>query len=220
MRLAYETFRISVGLGGNIFERDYDHLGKLAEPCWFTHLWHLCYMFQSPIKLAIKYEVPLMRERDTSLMDAFIETGIWQIDQLERLNIVRRYKKVFSKSDILESDGQTVLSSMMDNSEGTSTWTFPKEKPRRKDLELWQSALYHLTSTTLTLMRPLGRYINPPHKTSGWYQSLDRQYLYRRCKNGLFDAFRKSPDARSSRISKYRPCANSYSPPLILPYAR
>ena len=177
-------------------------------------------MFQSPIKLAIKYEVPLMRERDTSLMDAFIETGIWQIEQLERLNIVRRYKKVFSKSDILESDGQTVLSSMMDKFEGTSTWVFPKEKPRRTDLELWQSALYHLTSTTLTLMRPLGRYINPPHKTSGWYQSLDRQYLYRRCENGLFDAYRKSPDARLTRILKYRPCANSFSPPLILPYAR
>ena len=62
-------------------------------------------------------------------MDAFIETGIWQIEQLERLNIVRRYKKVFSKSDILELDGQTVLSSMMDKFEGTSTWTFPTEKP-------------------------------------------------------------------------------------------
>ena len=37
LRHAYETFRISVGLGGNIFERDYDHLGDLAEASWFTH---------------------------------------------------------------------------------------------------------------------------------------------------------------------------------------
>ena len=151
LRQAYETFRLSVGLGGNIFERDYSHLGKLAEPCWFEHLWCLCFRFQSPIKLATRYEVPLMRERDTSLKDAFIETGIWQIGQLEDLNRVRRYKKVFSKSDILESDGQTVLPSMMDKSEGKSKWVFPKEKPRRKDFELWQSALYHLTSTTLIL---------------------------------------------------------------------
>ena len=120
LQQAYETFRLSVGLGGNIFERDYSHLGKLAEPCWFEHLWRLCFRFQSPIKLAMKYEVPLMRERDTSLMDAFIETGIWQIGQLEVLHCVRRYKKVFSKSDILESDGQTVLPSMMDKSEGKS----------------------------------------------------------------------------------------------------
>ena len=78
-----------------------------------------------------------MRERDISLMDAFIETGIWQIGQLEVLNCVRRYKKVFSKSDILESDGQTVLPSMMDKFEGKSKWVFPKEKPRQKDFELW-----------------------------------------------------------------------------------
>ena len=70
-----------------------------------------------------------MRERDISLMDAFIETGIWQIGQLEIMNPVRRYKKVFSKSDILESDRRIVLSSMMDKFEGKSTWVFPKEKP-------------------------------------------------------------------------------------------
>ena len=78
-------------------------------------------MFQSPIKLALKYEVPLMRERDISLMDAFIETGILQIGQLEILNRVQLYKKVFSKSDILESDGRTVLPSMMEKFEGKST---------------------------------------------------------------------------------------------------
>ena len=33
LRHAYETFRLSVGLGGHIFERDFNHLGKLAETC-------------------------------------------------------------------------------------------------------------------------------------------------------------------------------------------
>ena len=31
LRHCYETFQLSVGLGGNIFELDYDSLGKLAE---------------------------------------------------------------------------------------------------------------------------------------------------------------------------------------------
>ena len=102
-------FRISVGLGGHIFERDYKHLGKLAEPCWFSHTWELCYKYNAPIKFATKFEVPLMRERDITLMDAFIETGIWQIHELKILNIVRRFKCVYSKSDILQPDGRTVL---------------------------------------------------------------------------------------------------------------
>ena len=33
LRQAYEIFRLSVGIGGHIFERDFDHLGKLAEQC-------------------------------------------------------------------------------------------------------------------------------------------------------------------------------------------
>ena len=77
LRHAQKTFRISVGLGGQIFEQDFDRIGELAEPCWFTHTWRLCHRFSSPITFATKFEVPLTRERDTALMDAFLDTGIW-----------------------------------------------------------------------------------------------------------------------------------------------
>ena len=133
---AYETFRISVGLRDHIFERDFDHLGKLAEPCWFTHTWKLCHRFSSSIKFATEFEVPLIREQDITLMDDFIDIGIWQIGNLEVLNRVRRYNCVYSKSDILQPDSKTILPSTMDKSQGTSNWTFPREKPTRTDLEL------------------------------------------------------------------------------------
>ena len=71
LRHAYEIFRISVGLGGNIFERDFKHLGELAEPCWFTHTWKLCHRFSSPIEFGNEFEVPLMQERDIALIDSF-----------------------------------------------------------------------------------------------------------------------------------------------------
>ena len=103
-----------------MFQRDFSHLGKLAEPCWFTHIWKLCHRFQSSIKFHTNFEVPLMREQDIALMDAFIDTGIWQIEDLKILNRVRRFKCVFSRSDILQPDGRTVLPSMMDKSQGTS----------------------------------------------------------------------------------------------------
>ena len=38
MKVAYETFQVDVGLGGNVFSRDYERLCKLAQPCWFQHL--------------------------------------------------------------------------------------------------------------------------------------------------------------------------------------
>ena len=53
-----------------------------------------------------------MKEQDSALMNAFIDTGIWQIGQLEILNIVRRFKKVYFKSNILDSDGKTVFSTV------------------------------------------------------------------------------------------------------------
>ena len=77
-------------------------------------------MFSSPIKFATELEVPLMKERDITLMDAFLDTGIWQIGDLINLNTVRRYKCAYSKSDILQPDGRTILPSMMDNSPGNS----------------------------------------------------------------------------------------------------
>ena len=189
LRHAYEIFRISVGLGGNIFERDFKHLGELAEPCWFTHTWKLCHRFSSPIEFGNEFEVPLMRERDIALIDSFIDTGIWQIADLKILNRVRRFKCVFSKSDILQPDGRTVLPSMMDNSQGTSNWTFPIESPTRENLELWRTALQHLTSTELTLPRSVGPYINEPHKKTGWYLSSNNQFLYQKCDNGTFKTF-------------------------------
>ena len=71
-----------MGLGGNIFELDYDSLEKLAEHSWFKHLWRLCHMFSSSIIFNTKYKVPLMRQRDKPIMDVFCESGIWQMEQL------------------------------------------------------------------------------------------------------------------------------------------
>ena len=38
MKVAYETFLVDVGLGGDVFTRDYETLQELAQSCWFEHL--------------------------------------------------------------------------------------------------------------------------------------------------------------------------------------
>ena len=120
LRHCYETFWISVGLRGNIFELDYDSLGQLAEHSWFKHRWRLCHMFLSPIIFNTKYEVPLMRQRDKPIMDVFRESGIWQMEQLLVFQCMWRYKCVYALSDTFECDGRTVMSSMIDQKEQAS----------------------------------------------------------------------------------------------------
>ena len=89
---------------------------------------------------------------------------------------MRRYKCVYTVTCTLECDDWMVMPSMMDNSEGTSEWTFPKEKPRRKDFDLWRTALLHVT---LSIQTSLGPYIQHAHKNAGWCTSSDNLYLYK-----------------------------------------
>ena len=46
----------------------------------------------------------------------------------------------------------------MSKDPGVSDWTFPAEKPTRKQLELWCDALQDLTSAELVLYRSIGPY--------------------------------------------------------------
>ena len=41
LKQAFEALQMNVGLEGNIFVRDFSHLGELAEDCWFKKTWEL-----------------------------------------------------------------------------------------------------------------------------------------------------------------------------------
>ena len=151
MRQAFETIQLSLGLGGNIFELDYDRLGALAEHCWFEHTWRLCHMFDVVIELNSSYNVPQIREKDRPIMELWIDSGIWTDQELNSLQTVRRFLKVYWKSDALRMDGRTIDPSMMNNNEEKSSWTFPIERPRRKDFVLWRAVIQSITSLMPTL---------------------------------------------------------------------
>ena len=130
-------------LGGNIFERNYDTLGVLAEHFWFEHTWRLCYKFDVVIELNSSYNVPSNRVNDRPIMEIFIDSGIWSDQELQSLQCVRRFFKVFWKSDALRMDGRTIDPSVMDNQEGKSSWVFSIERPRKKDFVRASQMLIH-----------------------------------------------------------------------------
>ena len=41
----YKVFLMDIGIGGNIFNRDYMSLEYLTKHSWFKHLWQLCNKF-------------------------------------------------------------------------------------------------------------------------------------------------------------------------------
>ena len=42
---------MDIGLGGNVFARDYVKYEYLAKHSWFKHLWHLCHMFKCELSI-------------------------------------------------------------------------------------------------------------------------------------------------------------------------
>ena len=77
-----------------------------------------------------------MRQGDKLIMNVFHESGIWQMKQLIVLQCLRRHKIVYAFADTIECVGRTAMTSMRDDSEGTSEWIFSKEKLQNKDFDL------------------------------------------------------------------------------------
>ena len=189
LKVAFETFQIDVGLDGNIFTRNFDHLSPLAANSWFFDLWRLCSHFQVSLVIHEENDIPLVRKRDKGLMDCFIELGVFSMDQLCILSRFRKFFAVHSIAELLCCDGATVRQDVLRYRQGRSKRVFPFEKPLCRDLELWISALKLVTSPSLILDRPLGDYIIMPPRHDGWFTTADRREVYCVLDNNTHDIY-------------------------------
>ena len=163
MRLAYETFLVDTGLGGDVFCRSYKKLHILAEKCWFQHLWHLCHYLQVELVLDKSNHAQPVREGDKCLMDAIIEKGLFKGDDLVTIGICRKFKAAHMISCIVRCDGREVRQDMLNKEEGLSKRQFPKERPTARMLEIWNSAVSSIATETINgkmcLQKPLGKFL-------------------------------------------------------------
>lgn len=194
---------MDVGLDGNIFNRSFDSLGHLAEHSWFKTLWEFCNYYSVDFSFDGSINIPSVRVGDCALMECFLNSGIFTRHQLRVLNRVRKYKKVHSLAEILRCDGKSVRPELLDYSEGYSTRIYSREKPRRKDFELWQSALQAITSPTLTRSPPLGPFIGSHPSHNRWFLTFDKSILFHEGSDGHTRLFSTQTDDRSSRLPVY-----------------
>ena len=146
LRQMYEAFLMDVGLDGNIFDKNYNVLGYLAEHSWFEHTWQLCHMFQCKLTLQFPENPEQGREGDKAILQVFLDSGLFSKKKIKILQRVRRFKKVHFLSDALCADGRTVRPDMLTGSEVYSRRDFSRERPTKPDLELWCHALRSITS--------------------------------------------------------------------------
>ena len=85
LRQHYEVFQTEVGLSGNIFGHDYPTYSCLATHGFFKNYWQLCHEYGVQFQF-VGLDIPLLRERDRSLMDAVIEFMDWS--ELEKVVIM------------------------------------------------------------------------------------------------------------------------------------
>ena len=146
IKLAYETFLVDVGLGGDVFSKDYKNLHKLAEKCWFEHPWCLCNFLQVKVILDQAHHVQPIRVKDQCFMDVIVETGHFNIDTLVILGICRKFKAVHFMSCLVKCDSREIRPDILDSQEGHSLREFPRERPTPSMLATWNDAVALLSS--------------------------------------------------------------------------
>jgi hypothetical protein len=111
---------VEVGLGGNIFAKSYVSFQGLATHDFFWNLWELLECYGILFCLHADFDIPLLRERDRTLMDTVCETGIFTKQEIISINRTRHYKGVHSIGDMTYSDGLLMDPTMYTRRSGTS----------------------------------------------------------------------------------------------------
>ena len=180
---------MDVGLGGNIFTKNFNSLGFLAEHNWFKHLWQLCFLYKCDLTLDFPDNPQRARVGDSPLMDILVSSKLYTTSELGDLQRVRRFKCVHFLSDVLCADGCTVRPDMLTNQTVSSSRAFSLERPTKNDFDLWRHALRQLSSSQFTLERGLGDYLIQPHNHDGWFCSPDKSTLYQESESGSISVY-------------------------------
>ena len=132
------------------------------------------------------FDIPLLQERDRTLMNAVCETGIFTKQEIISINRTRHYKGVHSIGDMTYSNGLSMDHSMYTRRSGTSDRNIPLQHPTGSDHITWLKAKGSLTQAGRKLRRPLEKYTGRPHRPDDWSVSSDLLHLYHKVATGGF----------------------------------
>ncbi len=193
---AFEDSWMETGLGGQIFLRSYEKLKTLASHSWMANLWHLLSHHEVSLEIDSSFDKPNIHEGDCTIMDAVIAVSIFDPNQLEQINQVRKYLKVHLLSDITCLDGCRIHPRALNRTPLDSLHHYPREQPTRPDFALWEHAIFSISSHSYNLSAALGSFLCPPPIVLRWFVSPDCLHLYHQTEYNTISLFLPTPSSR------------------------
>ncbi len=195
---AYQVFQVKVGLSGNIFSRSFISFGRFSTYGFFCNLWEILHRYVDVFRLHSNFDILLLREQDRTLMDAVLDTGIFDRREQETLNWYRHFKGVHSIGDMVCSNGLTIDPTMFTREAGQSSRDFPLQVWTGLDHKLWLKMIHSLIQAGHRLLHPLGRYIGAPHRPDEWFLCEKSCSLFLKVDLGGHDVYTQNQTPRST----------------------
>jgi hypothetical protein len=155
--------QLQLGMPHNPFTLDYKRWSQLAPLLWVKMLWRSLHHFNIHLHMSFP-TLPSPRERDQVIMEIFLAKDL-SPTTTSSLSRCRGFCEAFFLSDITTADGRYLEQFVFKPEKITSRskYTFPREKPSRKDWDLWFDFWHNLTTTGGKLNVPLGKWVKPSH---------------------------------------------------------
>ena len=129
---------------------------------------------------------------------------------MEAIGRYRKFKEIYFLSEITQCDGSTVDPEVLQHSEGRSDWRYPKEKPPRKHLQLWEKAIRLVaprgSASKPALQVAMGPFVQKTSRHKGWYMSPHGTMLYKNSGTGGCSKCMmlvEGPQLSSTRTKRY-----------------
>ena len=186
MNTALEYLRLELGHNGPIFSLDpQDFVNYQLTDSWIKATWDFCYYHNIQFQ-DNTLDLPLRRENDVCLMEAFGKNKNLQKKNLSILNKCRLFLKAFTLSDIVTGDGTSIQRSAWAGEFVANTTRDPSAWPciphlLSSELNIWREALRttFCTRRTNKLDAPLGAWTtNNGHHT--WYLHSTTKQLFQK----------------------------------------
>jgi hypothetical protein len=139
-------------------------------------------------------------------MQAVIEAGVTNSEELVKINRYRCHQQVLFVSDILDAVGKCLNKKYPKQRQDNESWSsliFPIKKPRRRHGTLWEQVLFTLAPQSRASQR-VGRFLTKGHKIWDWCYDEGAKCVYH-IKGQTMDIY--TPSA----IPQYANCPNCWT---------